>query len=123
MRYCSKDQDSLRESVLAGSRAFYQKLRGPNGRFKHLHISELILPRSQAPWLPTTVCVQGQWGNQNSSVAEVLSLVWDQKVRHAVVVGDGGMGKTVNLLLRWESLLVFSRLPATVCQKSSKNRQ
>jgi len=87
------------------SREFYDNLRGPNGRFKHLHISELILPSTKTEWLPTRATVNTSANTQTEVVSEVLVSLWQEKIRHAVVLGEGGMGKTVNLVLWWQKLL------------------
>jgi WD40 repeat protein len=38
-------------------------------------------------------------------VLEVLPLLWTFEIKHTVIVGDGGMGKTVSLIQWWKKLL------------------
>jgi WD40 repeat protein len=39
------------------------------------------------------------------TIIEVLPILWKSEVKHAVIVGEGGMGKTVSLIQWWENLL------------------
>jgi WD40 repeat protein len=117
-----------------GSQKYYQALRGPNGRFRFLRISDIILPGSGGQWLET--CAEpeelaapeglnnkkflqgspegalfsksvpsGRRRPKYPKVLEVLPGLWHRPIKHAVIVGEGGMGKTVSLLHWWEKLL------------------
>jgi hypothetical protein len=88
-----------------GSKKYYRSLRGLNGRFRYLRIADIILPQTETPdqWLETTVETDPAAPAQTT--AQALPGLWRQEVKHAVIVGDGGMGKTVSLLHWWEKLL------------------
>ncbi|UCH94525.1 MAG: HNH endonuclease [Candidatus Aminicenantes bacterium] len=106
----------MREILYRGSRDYYGSLRGPNGRFRYLRISDIILPGTRSPWLETHVEVEtappgpgtssrGARSGPGQTIPAALAGLWPQPVKHAVIVGDGGMGKTVSLLHWWEKLL------------------
>jgi hypothetical protein len=137
-----------------GSKTFYHKLRGPNGRFRYLDISRIILPGTGADeinqkllrgvqgggfleksppgrrrqksnfiagesWLETRAAIESVketgkasgandpagTGQETVTPDRALPLLWQRQVTHAVVLGDGGMGKTVSLIHWWEQLL------------------
>jgi len=106
-------------SVLnGGSKKYYEALRGPNGRFKFLRISDIILPGSGGNWLETCAEIDnikfygGSGGGfskeapgNNRTILDVLPRLWAREIKHAVIVGDGGMGKTVSLIQWWQKLL------------------
>jgi hypothetical protein len=138
----------LLERLFQGSKRYYNLLRGSNGRFRFLRISDIILPGSGDQWLETGAALDGgqrtddgrrttddggevtvgttanekllrggQGGGfleksppgrrrQNKlTVLDVLPLLWGREIKHAVVGGAGGMGKTVSLIHWWEKLL------------------
>jgi hypothetical protein len=118
--------ESLQVRLYRGSKKYYDALRGPNGRFKFLGISDIILPGTGDEWLETCAAIDelnkkllrgGQGGGfleksppgrrrqNNLTVLEVLPLLWALEIKHAVLVGDGGMGKTVSLIHWWKKLL------------------
>ncbi len=101
-------RDCLR-ALLKGSKNFYDNLRGPNGRFKNLSISDLILTHTENHWFKTEAIIDstvaGATTNRTTLVADALSLLWPQEIKHAVILGDGGMGKTVSLIQWWQQLL------------------
>lgn len=105
------------KSLLASSKIFYEKLRGPNGRFRYLKISDILLPGTKSQWLETNVELEennkkllrggegGDFLEKSPPITKVLPILWRMEVKHAVIVGDGGMGKTVSLIHWWERLL------------------
>jgi len=114
----------VHKRLFEGSKRYYEALRGPNGRFKFLRISDIILPGSGDQWLETCAAIEeldnkkflevqepfykkvpGRRRHKNPRVLEVLPVLWAMEIRHAVIVGDGGMGKTVSLLQWWKQLL------------------
>lgn len=124
--YLSNIATQAPKTLFCGSEAFYKVLRGPNGRFRFLDISEVLLPGSQTRWLESVVSIdhsnlsnkefcKGQDGGfikeptccQRKYVFDALSFLWQKEIRHAVIVGLGGMGKTVSLLQWWENLLNY----------------
>jgi hypothetical protein len=107
---------NLRKILFRGSRGYNQALRGPNSRFRYLRISDIILPESRFQWLDTNVETdptsplpptetQGDPAGPGQTILEALPGLWQRPVKHAVIVGAGGMGKTVSLLHWWKKLL------------------
>jgi WD40 repeat protein len=115
-----------------GSGKYYEALRGPNGRFRYLNISEILLPGTVNKLIDTMVSINtpmeeennkkflqggpggavfsksappGRRRQKNLTVLKVLPVLWAMEIKHAVIVGGGGMGKTVSLLQWWEQLL------------------
>ncbi|NIM15498.1 MAG: hypothetical protein GTO45_26255, partial [Candidatus Aminicenantes bacterium] len=103
-------KDEVLQRILRGSRTYYERLRGENGRFRMLHIEDLILSRTDTKdkWVPQPVSGEDEVYNKDETVITLLPHSWKQSGKHAVIVGDGGMGKTVSLIRLWESLLVKS---------------
>ncbi|UCH94735.1 MAG: hypothetical protein JSV88_31365 [Candidatus Aminicenantes bacterium] len=102
----------VHQRILSGSRAYYEGLTGENGRFRMLHIEDLILSRTETKdkWVPQPVSGEDEEYNKDETVITLLPRVWRQSRQHAVIVGDGGMGKTVSLVRLWKSLLIKSFL-------------
>ncbi|NIM15373.1 MAG: SMEK domain-containing protein [Candidatus Aminicenantes bacterium] len=107
-----KEEDglSLLERLYNGSRRYYKSLTGVNGRFKHLDIADIILPRperkSKQEWIDTRVAVeiedQRHKDEVSVNVLDALPQLWEQECKHTVLVGEGGMGKTVSLVRLWK---------------------
>jgi WD40 repeat protein len=95
----------VNQTLREGAKNYYNALRGPNGRFRFLRISDIILPGSQDQWLETNVEVNQSNEINKKTILEALPELWNYQVKHAVIVGAGGMGKTVSLLHWWENLL------------------
>ncbi|NIM11095.1 MAG: NACHT domain-containing protein, partial [Candidatus Aminicenantes bacterium] len=100
-------KDEVLQRILRGSRTYYERLRGENGRFRMLHIEDLILSRTDTKdkWVPQSVSGDDEGYDKDETVITLLPHSWKQSRKHAVIVGDGGMGKTVSLVRLWESLL------------------
>ena len=90
-------QEALLEKLRLGSHTYRQRLL--EGRFKRLRIEELLLPQTK---LPNFVEVQVLNNGQESLLIESIDPLWGKEHPHAVILGDGGMGKTVSLLRIWE---------------------
>jgi len=86
-----------------GSLKYFKALRSDTGRFRYLKISDILLPSTESRWLDSSAQVDQTPGGMLTR--EVLPFLWKRKVTHAVIVGDGGMGKTVSLIHWWEKLL------------------
>ncbi|MGE5341688.1 MAG: hypothetical protein ACM3SY_09425 [Candidatus Omnitrophota bacterium] len=110
----------VRDILFNGSKKYYESLTGPNGRFRHLNISEILLASTKHDWIETSVeinksfvgCQEGDFIEKKTLkknpvllVREALEALYRDQCRHAMVVGEGGMGKTVSLLHWWEKLL------------------
>jgi len=102
----------VHQRILRGSRAYYEGLTGEKGRFRMLHIEDLILSRTETKdkWVPQPISGEDEKFNKDETVVTLLPRAWKQSHKHAVIVGDGGMGKTVSLVRLWESLLIKSFL-------------
>ncbi len=103
----------LLEKIFNGSRHYHDDLRGSGGRFRHLDISEIILSPAQQQkrqgFIDTPVQLNEESddsGDTNSmNVLEAIPRIWKEDCVHAMLVGEGGMGKTVSLIRLWENLL------------------
>ncbi|MDQ1350069.1 MAG: hypothetical protein QG657_370, partial [Acidobacteriota bacterium] len=114
-----KEVESIYTGLKKGSRAYYDLLRGPNGRFRYLKISDILFTGTETKWLETNVDIDNEKfyggpgpaargadksftkeppGCRRHSIIEVLPILWKSEVKHAVIVGEGGMGKTVSLI-------------------------
>jgi hypothetical protein len=84
-----------------GSRVYYEGLRGEYGRFRMLHIEDMILSRTESreEWVPQPVSSELDAYGKEETVITLLTRWWQGPCKHAVIVGDGGMGKTVSLVL------------------------
>ncbi len=104
-------QSRLRARLRAGSNSRYEELRGPGGRFEHLDISEVLLTSlHKHPVFETDV----KLGEERLGSRESLKKLWDMNPPHSIVQGDGGMGKTVSLLLLWERFLEEEQGPVPI---------
>lgn len=92
---------SIVEKLREGSRKYFQKLRNLDGRFCHLDISELLFSDVQAQLLDAVVGIE----DQKLSLKKSLEYLWTRSCKHAVIVGEGGMGKTVSMLQFWEDCI------------------
>jgi hypothetical protein len=86
------------------SKKYYEDLRGANGIYRYLNISDIILPDAGNKWLDTNAQINHIPGSL--PIVEVLPSLWKRKVKHAVILGEGGMGKTVSLIYWWKKLLI-----------------
>ncbi len=102
----------LLERLYENSRRYRERLRGVDGRFKNLDISETILPRQERKrkrkWIDSQVTFELTDHQRNNSISEnilsSLPKLWAEDCKHAVLIGEGGMGKTVSLIRLWEKL-------------------
>jgi len=95
------------------SKTYYDALRGPNGRFRFLNISDIILtkPRGffEKPPLDPEKHLENHLIKDWHNISETLQNLWKKKVRHTVITGEGGMGKTVSLIHLWDKFLADSQ--------------
>ncbi len=100
------------EELYRGSKRYLASLRGGGGRFRYLKISNILLAptrKSQRKeWLDTPVVVDGKADEfpdderVSSNVLEAIPQLWQEACRHAMLKGEGGMGKTVSFIRLWE---------------------
>jgi WD40 repeat protein len=100
-------QRSLYRRLIDGSKKYYRVLTGENGRFRMLRIEDLILSRTDTKehWLTQPVHGEDEVSNKDETVINLLPRLWEQSLKHAVIVGEGGMGKTVSMVRLWQILL------------------
>ncbi|NIM13132.1 MAG: NACHT domain-containing protein, partial [Candidatus Aminicenantes bacterium] len=107
-----EENRDLHRRLFTCSRRHYEDLRGDNGRFRHLVISDIILQEPIKEWLDSTVTEhfdesegnRGGTAGDNRKLLYSLPRLWIEGDKHAVVKGDGGMGKTVSLVRLWDEL-------------------
>jgi WD40 repeat protein len=102
----------LVEELYRGSKRYLAALRRGGGRFRFLKISDTLLTptrkNKQIEWLETPVVVDAQEANAASddetasSVLVAVPGMWRETCCHALLKGEGGMGKTVSYIRLWE---------------------
>ena len=93
------------------SRKRHQKFTSPGGRFQHLDIQQAILAgiRDIAPNRTVRFEENVDLDGERLPLLESLSSLWGSANPHSLVVGAGGMGKTVSLLRLWKRWSVEER--------------
>ena len=91
---------SMAARLRSHSGRYYQRLR--NGRFKLLNISDLILTEGSPRFFDSTVRLDREEGIQNAQLPDMLRRLWKPEIRNVLLMGDGGMGKTVASVRLWE---------------------
>lgn len=66
-----------------GAQGYYDSLTGTGGRFQHLRISDILL----------------------SDIQKQVQARWEASPSHCLLLGEGGIGKTVSLLHLWKRFL------------------
>lgn len=90
------------EYPIGGFRAYHQRQKNYNGAYRLLSISDKLFPALSAwdgvqylnekgTFLPLYACLCNDWKLN--------------EIRHLLLIGGGGMGKTVSLLRLWDKLL------------------
>ncbi len=103
----------LKQMLIQGSQSYHCSLTGENGRFRRLHIEDILLTaaESEKEWVQQPVSLEE--GNNDSHTGEtvitLLPRLWNRSCHHAAIVGEGGMGKTVSLVRLWK--LIWNRYP------------
>ncbi len=103
-------KSGIADRLRHGSRRRYDLLKA--GRFQFLDISELILTgvslqyinsyvRLDAPKEPETADAP----DKQQTLLPTLENLWSPGLRHALVMGNDGMGKTVSCVHLWRQLL------------------
>lgn len=94
---------ALRET----SRERHQRFIGKGGRFQHLKINEAILANIEGLETKFTdlIDVNVELDAQQRTLLQALPELWQESTPHALLVGPGGMGKTVSLVRMWEQML------------------
>jgi WD40 repeat protein len=99
----------IRQMLIQGSQSYHQALTGENGRFRRLHIEDLLLtrPDTETEWVPQPVSIEEGKNSSHTheTVITLLPRLWNRSCEHAVIVGEGGIGKTVSLVRLWKTYL------------------
>lgn len=103
------DPGNLQETLRAGSKAQFERLQ--KGRYKYLNIESILVSEIN---LGKYLDVQVKTDAQVASLELAVEALWKNKKSQALLVGDGGMGKTVSLLLLWRDLLFEENGPVPV---------
>jgi WD40 repeat protein len=103
------DPENLQETLRAGSKAQFERLQ--KGRYKYLNIESILVSEIN---LGKYLDVQVKTDAQVASLELAVEALWKNKKSQALLVGDGGMGKTVSLLLLWRDLLFEENGPVPV---------
>ncbi len=109
-RLSDAEHSPLTDRLRAGSRLRHQELRSPGGRFEHLDISEVLLTSTRSQLIETDV----KLGEERLGRRESVEKLWAMNPPHSIVLGDGGMGKTVSLLRLWERFLEDEQGPIPI---------
>lgn len=86
--------------LLNSSEKYYSSLKEENGRFHYLNIVDMIIPNGK--FVETNIKLNEKY---NMPLKESMNILWKKSCWHAVIVGEGGMGKTVSLLRLWKEYL------------------
>lgn len=103
------DTANLQATLRAGSKAQFERLQ--KGRYKYLNIESILVSEIN---LGKYLDVQVKTETQVASLELAIGALWQNKKTQALLVGDGGMGKTVSLLLLWRDLLFEENGPVPV---------
>lgn len=96
--------------IRQASRQRYQAFTGPGGRYQYLRIDEALLAgientrESKARKL-----IETRIGEDKTPLEHSLEALWPAECTHTLLVGAGGMGKTVSLIQLWEHYLDTER--------------
>lgn len=97
----------IRISLRENSTNFYKRLR-TKGRFSELNIEKSLLPDTHlSPMQEIWVEV----AEKSSTLSQAVCALWEKNQPHGIILGDGGMGKTVSLLQLWEDFLANPSFP------------
>jgi WD40 repeat protein len=94
------DKD-FRSLLKIRSRSHFRLLT-EEGRYRHLRIEKSLLA---TPDIPELLGINVRTENQLSPLYEAIAVLWRKYLPHGIIIGEGGMGKTVSLLEVWRQLL------------------
>lgn len=102
----NSDKDELVKALRLGSSKYKDQLH--KGRFQHLNIAQVLLAETDLPEMEEAVV---SMDNNLSYLSKAVSSLWEKEKRHVLLIGSGGMGKTVSLLNLWSEFLENESLP------------
>ncbi len=96
----------LMSQLREASKTRHQKFIAPGGRFHHLHIDDAILTGIQDASRSTDGLIENNITLEGTPqpLFKSTTTLWEKPCPHSMLVGPGGMGKTVSLLRLWEHL-------------------
>lgn len=88
------------KKLLNGSKAYFDRLMQTKHRF--LNIKKIILTDVKSELISTGVKCNGE----QNSLTNCIEKLWEDPNWHSLILGSGGMGKTVSLINLWDTLLI-----------------
>lgn len=101
--------DELLSRLRVGSRNYRELLH--QGRFRYVRIEDVLMANTN--FTPLTE-VSIEVDKESKSLTQALEYLWNRADRSALILGDGGMGKTMSLLRIWEKLLDGQDTPVPI---------
>ncbi|MDX1908760.1 MAG: trypsin-like peptidase domain-containing protein, partial [Bacteroidia bacterium] len=124
LRLKAPETESLAGRLRAGARAYHTRETAP-GRRLHIAQFEEMLLTAAAPavrpfeWLPENlVGFEGQKLGRRNTVEQL----WGREIRHCLIIGEGGQGKTVSMVKLWEAYLDAAPLPLFIALNDYNER-
>ncbi len=75
------------------------------GAFRYLKIEDALLPEAENKDKPALIPINVRLGEEFLSLESAVYRLWKQKPAHALLIGKGGMGKTVSMVQLWDTFL------------------
>ena len=75
------------------------------GAFRYLKIEDALLPETAEKDKPALIPINVRLGEEFLSLESAVYRLWKQKPAHALLIGKGGMGKTVSMVQLWDTFL------------------
>ncbi len=109
------EEDFLAEALRQGSQDYFARETAPGRRLHVQNFEELLLtsvdherPRAKLP--DTAFTYQGQQLGRR----ETIERLWAEQLPHCLILGEGGLGKTVSMLRLWEAYLTAGPIPCFI---------
>ncbi|RMG73859.1 MAG: CHAT domain-containing protein, partial [Bacteroidetes bacterium] len=123
-RLADAPHDALRERLRAGTRAYYARETAPGRRLHLAQFEEMLLteaaPRRGAfDFLPENLI---GFEGQQLGRRETVEQLWGRDIRHCLIIGEGGQGKTVSMVKLWEAYLDAPPLPLFIALNDYNER-
>ncbi len=102
LAYLSVEPD-IAQALRQGGQAYYDSLTGPDGRYRRIDISDLLFtPAELKQRKSERMDIRFEWKEDVILDKTAVGKLWEEEISHAVILGEGGMGKTVTLLHLWK---------------------
>lgn len=97
------------------SRERYNEFTSKGGRYGYLSIDRAILSGiTTEAVLQQNDLITSRIGEERQGLYFSLSQLWSEPCPHALLIGAGGMGKTVSLIQLWQQMLLEMKSPAPI---------